>query len=70
MQKFGDIEKIDVLRGREASVLNEHMRKSGTYSVSDFSDDQKEELIKDLEEARQADAAEKESESKDSKTKE
>lgn len=53
MQKYGDVEKIDVLRGEEAQVLNKHMEKTGRYSVSDFNKTQREEFLKDLESARE-----------------
>lgn len=51
-EKYGDVEKIDVLRGEEAQVLNQHMEKTGRYAVSDFTKKQKEELQKDLDDAR------------------
>lgn len=44
MQKYGDVEKIDVLRGEEAQVLNDHMARTGKYKVSDFNKGEKEEL--------------------------
>lgn len=53
MQKYGDVEKLEVLRGEEAQVLNEHMEKTGRYSVSDFNKTQKKELLDDLEIARE-----------------
>ena len=52
MEKYGDVEKVDVLRGEEAQVLNKHMEKTGRYAVSDFTKSQKEDLQNDLEEAR------------------
>lgn len=52
MEKYGDVEKIEVLRGEEAQVLNDHMEKTGRYSVSDFNKTQKKELLDDLELAR------------------
>lgn len=36
--------KIEVLRGREAEVLNEQFAKTGKYAVSDFSDEERQEL--------------------------
>lgn len=53
MKKYGDVEKLEVLRGEEAQVLNEHMEKTGRYSVSDFNKTQKEELQRDLDAARE-----------------
>lgn len=47
-QKYGDVEKLDVLRGREAQVLDEHSKRLGKYRVSDFTDKQKEALLEDL----------------------
>lgn len=52
MEKYGDVEKAEVLRGEEAQVLNQHMERTGRYSVSDFNKTQKEALQRDLEEAR------------------
>jgi len=52
MQKFGDVEKIEVLQGKEAQVLNKHMSKLGKYKVSDFSKDEKEALAAELESVR------------------
>lgn len=40
--------KIEVLRGRQAEVLNEHFAKTGKYAVSDFSDDERELLDSEL----------------------
>jgi hypothetical protein len=40
--------KIEVLRGRSAEVLNEHFAKTGKYAVSDFSDQEREDLDADL----------------------
>jgi hypothetical protein len=44
--------KIEVLRGREAEVLNEQFAKTGKYAVSDFSDDERNELDQALNEVR------------------
>jgi hypothetical protein len=44
--------KIEVLRGPEAQVLNEHFAKTGKYAVSDFSDDERQALDTDLNEVR------------------
>lgn len=52
IQKFGDVEKVEVLRGEEAQVLNDHMERTGKYKVSDFSKDEKKELTQDLEAAK------------------
>lgn len=52
MQKTGDAEKLEVLVGKEAQVLNKHMAKLGKYKVSDFSKDEKDALTADLEAAR------------------
>ena len=49
MQKFGDTEKVEILRGEQATVLNDHMKKTGKFKVSDFSKDEKAELQRDLE---------------------
>ena len=40
--------KIEVLRGRKAEVLNEHFAKTGKYTVSEFSDEEREHLDADL----------------------
>jgi hypothetical protein len=40
--------KIEVLRGRSAEVLNEHFSKTGKYAVSDFSEQEREDLDADL----------------------
>lgn len=47
-QKYGDVEKLDVLRGREAQILDEHSKRLGKYRVSDFTEKQKEALLDDL----------------------
>jgi len=60
MQKYGDVEKLDVLVGEEAQVLNEHMERTGRYKVSDFTKAQKEELQRDLESIKQDEAVEEE----------
>lgn len=44
--------KIEVLRGREAEVLNEHFAKTGKYAISDFNDDERDALDSELEETR------------------
>lgn len=55
IQKFGDVEKLEVLRGEEAQVLNDHMTRTGKYAVSDFTEDEKESLAHDLEAAKWVD---------------
>lgn len=56
MRKYADGEgKLEVLRGREANALNAHMERLGKFSVSDFSDDEREALQADLEKAREED---------------
>lgn len=55
MQKTGDAEKIEVLKGEEAQVLNKHMSKLGKYKVSDFSKEEKEALQSELDSVRPAD---------------
>lgn len=55
MKKYTQSEgKLEVLRGREANVLNDHFSKTGKFAVSDFSDDEREALNADLDAARQA----------------
>lgn len=54
MQKTGDAEKLEVLAGKEAQVLNKHFAKLGKYQVSDFSKEEKDALSADLEAARPA----------------
>lgn len=44
--------KLNVLRGEEAQVLNDHFAKTGKYAVSDFSDQEKEDLDASLNEVR------------------
>ena len=49
IRKVADGEgKIEVLRGEEAQVLNEHQAKTGKYAVSDFSDEERKALESDL----------------------
>ncbi len=55
MQKFGDVEKIEVLAGEEAQVLNKHMKRTGKYKVSDFDKEEKKALQAELESVRPAD---------------
>lgn len=55
IQKFGDVEKLEVLRGEEAQVLNDHMERTGKYKVSDFTKDEKDKLAEDLEAAKWTD---------------
>lgn len=45
--------KIEVLRGEEAQVLNDHFAKTGKYAVSDFSEDEREALDADLSQTRE-----------------
>lgn len=44
--------KLEVLRGREAEVLNEKFAKTGKYAVSDFSPEERQELEDTLSEVR------------------
>lgn len=48
MRKYTQAEKIEVLSGREAQVINEHFEKVGKYQVSAFSDEEKDSLLEDL----------------------
>ena len=52
MQKTGDAEKLEVLVGKEAQVLNKHMERLGKYKVSDFDKDEREALQTELEAVR------------------
>lgn len=52
MRKTGGPEKIEVLRGKEAVVLNEHLAKTGK-SLEDFTKKEREELHADLDEVRE-----------------
>jgi hypothetical protein len=44
--------KLEVLRGPEAEVLNQHFARTGKYAVSDFSDDERAALDESLNEVR------------------
>jgi hypothetical protein len=57
-EKYGDVEKLDVLRGREAQILDEHSKRLGKTRVSDFTEKQKEALLEDLNEYRKENAEE------------
>jgi hypothetical protein len=52
MKKYGTSESLEVLHGQEAQVLNDHMTKTGKRKVSDFSDDERENLEKELQSVR------------------
>jgi hypothetical protein len=56
-EKYGDVEELQVLRGREAQVLHEHSQRLGKYRVSDFTEKQKEALLEDLNAVREEEAA-------------
>jgi len=51
MKKTGDAVPAQVFTGEEAVVLNEHLQKRGK-ALSDFTDNQREELDRDLEAVR------------------
>jgi hypothetical protein len=55
MKKIGDVEKIEVLRGAEAQVLNEAFKRTGKYQVSLFDEEEKKRLDDELEAARTKD---------------
>jgi hypothetical protein len=56
IKKYADAEgELEVLRGKEAQVINEHFSKTGKRTVSDFSEQEREDLNKDLEAAREED---------------
>jgi hypothetical protein len=59
VKKYGDIEKLEVLHGEEANVLNQHMRHVGKFQVSNFSDEEKEALQSDLQRVRDESSAQK-----------
>jgi len=44
--------KIEVLRGEEAQVLNDHFAKTGKYAVSDFNEEEREALDQSLNEVK------------------
>lgn len=44
--------KLQVLRGDEAQVLNDHFAKTGKYAVSEFSSEEKDELESALDAAK------------------
>jgi hypothetical protein len=59
MKKFADGEgRLEVLKGREANVLADFQQRLGVYQVSEFSDTDREQLMKALDEARAEDEAE------------
>jgi hypothetical protein len=52
MRKYSDSEgKLEVLRGEEAVVVNEHLSKTGK-AVSDFDDSERQALHADLDRVR------------------
>ena len=57
LQKFGDSSPAEVFRGKEASVVNRHMRRLGK-AVSDFDQSEKDQLQAELEEVREAEKPE------------
>lgn len=59
-EKYGDVEKLDVLRGREAQILDEHSKRLGKHRISDFTEKQKEALLEDLNAFRAEEAKEEE----------
>jgi hypothetical protein len=53
-KKYAESEgDLEVLRGKEAVVLNEHFSKTGKRAVSDFSAAERKALNKDLDSARE-----------------
>lgn len=51
MKKYTSPEKLEVFSGEEATVVNKHLAKTGK-AVSDFSDEEKEAFLSDLEKVR------------------
>ena len=58
IRKEGEAEQAEVLRGREANVLHDHIEKTGKTSLSRFSGSEMDELNRDLETARREDEEE------------
>jgi hypothetical protein len=58
MRKYTDAGKLEVVRGREATVLSKFMQRTGKYQVSEFSDEELEILEKELLRAREEDEQE------------
>lgn len=60
LKKYGDNEQAEIFVGREAEVVNRHLQRVAK-PVSEFSDEEKQELQADLEKVR-ADSAPQDSE--------
>ena len=58
IKKYGDAERADVFRGKEATVVNQHIKKLGK-AVSDFSEEELNALNKDLEEVQETTSSDK-----------
>lgn len=48
MKKYTQSESIEVLRGKEAQVLNDHFEKTGKASLSAFSAEEKKNVLSEL----------------------
>lgn len=49
IEKFTNAEsKLEVLKGEAAQIINRHFHKTGKFAVSEFTDDEKSALEKDL----------------------
>ena len=46
--------KLEVLRGAQANVLNQHFAKTGKYQVSDFTEEERKALDEDLTNAEES----------------
>jgi uncharacterized membrane protein YqiK len=58
MKKYAQGEgELEVLQGREAGVLHSYMERLGKYQVSEFSDADREALMRELDQARALDRA-------------
>lgn len=59
MQKYNKAEgKLEVLVGRASHVLNDHFRRTGKYSLSKFTEKEREAFEEDLLSAQKEDEAE------------
>lgn len=55
MKKYTSPEKLEVFHGEEAVVLNRHLKRTGK-AVSEFSDEERESFLSDLETVREREA--------------
>lgn len=51
MKKYTKAESFDIVRGKQASVMNQFFQRVGKFSVSDLTEEERTDLKRELDEA-------------------